>query len=142
MEEKAKSLTLEYEWSSDDDFGLLYVRVVNGFTRLESDFWVQWQDIVEFGQALEQPSKHFSKVEECWGQTLETGEHQTIIKILFDQINEQGHIDLSVELRDRDDPKKFGSTRFLVPLSSIASFRDEVRLMMDKKSRTATLYCL
>ncbi len=85
---------------------------------------------------------HFSKVEENWGQTLETGEHQVIIKILFEQINEQGHIDLTIELRDKYDPKKFGGTCFRVPLSSIANFCDEIRLMMDKKSRTASLYCL
>lgn len=49
----AASLTFQYDFSGDpnDDFGWLTIELVGGGFSGKGGFWVQWQDVSEFGEA-------------------------------------------------------------------------------------------
>ncbi|WP_034159601.1 hypothetical protein [Sphingomonas sp. ERG5] len=46
------SLTLRYEFSQDDDFGWLGVKVQTERFGGSGGFWVQWQDVAEWSTQL------------------------------------------------------------------------------------------
>ena len=58
-----------------DDFGWLSVIVETASFKGESGFWVQWQDVVEFGESLDRyPIEPGSPISIQWGYNKQEGD--------------------------------------------------------------------
>lgn len=143
----SSSLTLTYDYTRDpnDDFGWLGVAVVGERGSGRGGFWVQWQDVQEFGEKLATyPVQPDAPIKAEWGYKPWEGEALVVsIKIL--PAGKHGKLAVKVWLRDyiemgEGEPSECVRTTFTTHYSELETFRREIANLMDGKANEAKLH--
>ncbi len=96
------SLPFAYKFSGDpnDDFGWLNVAVVSERTSGRGGFWVQWQDVKEFGEKLvAYPIAPEAPIRGEWGYEPWEGD-ALVVSIEIAAADKRGNLSVKVWLRD------------------------------------------
>jgi hypothetical protein len=139
----SSGLTLKYEWSNDpnDDFGWLNVTVETDHFSGRGGFWVQWQDVKEFGEELSTyPILQEKPVAGAWGYEPWEGD-SLVVSIQIAPADKRGNLLAKVWLRDLDDgpPSTCIRTSFITNYPELDAFRLSVADMMERKAGAAVL---
>jgi len=136
------SLTLTYDFSrDDDDFGWLQAKVQTPPVSGTLGFWVQWQDVAEWGEALfHYPIPRDSPVIVDWGLSESDGtNYQPVVKVAIVAVDAVGHLDVEVHLSDRADRRRQCQAVFRTTYAELARFGAEIGAMMGRTSDEAVL---
>jgi hypothetical protein len=134
------SLSLEYEFSPDgDDFGWLIAQLETPDFSGRNGMWVQWQDLVEFGEKLVRyPIDAANPIVEEWGFSRED-EHTMITRIKVAPSGNTGGLICNVSLANYYEPQNRCRSCFATDYPALGRFRDELAGMMRKECQQATL---
>lgn len=136
------SLALTYDFSrDDDDFGWLPASLKTPMLSGSFGFWVQWQDVTEWGEALfHYPIPRDRPVVADWGMFESDGtNYQPIVKVAVVAVDAAGHLDVEVHLSDHADRRRQCETVFRTTYAELARFGAELRAMMGRTSKEAVL---
>ena len=136
-------LKLSYKWTNDpnDDFGQLFVNVVTPEFSSATDMWVQWQDIVEFGESLTAypiPESEYPKCSFGFSNSDGTSYHP-VIELSVRPIGNQGGLVFYAYRSDQDDKEKYASIKFQTDYAQIEKFRLQIASIMKCKTGEALL---
>ena len=139
-------LTFSYEFTGDpgDDFGWLDVAVVGERSSGRGGFWVQWQDVKEFGETLSTyPIMPEAPLKARWGYEPWEGD-ALVVSIEIAPAGKRGELSVKVWLRDHTEmgegqPSECLRTSFITHYSELDAFRVEIANLMDGKADTARL---
>jgi hypothetical protein len=134
-------LTLRYEFTNDpgDDFGWLTVEVVSDRFAGRGGFWVQWQDVAEFGQSLSTyPIPADAPLKAQWGFDMQEGEDLRL-SIDIGPANSTGDLSVEAEVADYNNPTQRVRTSFLTNYPQLEAFRVSIASLMDRNVNEATL---
>lgn len=139
----SSDLTFKYEWSDDpnDSFGWLGISVISSPFSGRGGFWVQWQDVKQFGEELATyPILPEASVTGSWGYEPWEGD-SLVVSVEIAPADTRGNLRVKVWLRDLDDgpPSNCIRTSFVTNYPELEAFRKSIREMMDRKSDAATL---
>lgn len=122
-----------------DDFGWLTVRVQTDKFSGEGGFWVQWQDVKEFGEALNVfPVAAERPIVAQWGFDLQEGD-DLIIRIEIAPANKRGDLAVRFEVADHSEPHNRACGSFTTNYPDLDAFRSGIANLMDRESDEATL---
>lgn len=111
-------LTLTYEFDPEDDFGWLGVEVRTERFSGRGGFWVQWQDVEEFGKSLRTyPITNEAPLLGAWGYEPWEGD-ALVVRIEVAPANSTGDLKISVEVADNHERSERVRTSFRTPLPS------------------------
>lgn len=115
-----------------DDFGRLSLKFETENFTGSGGYWVQWQDVVEFGERLgAYPISDGPPVIAQWGYEMQQGD-DVIIRIAVSPKNKNGNLLVSVVIADDHDQSQRLYGSFVTDYAAIESFRlDIARLMVD-----------
>ena len=133
-------LTLRYAFSrDDDDFGWLELDVRTGHFSGRAGFWVQWQDIVEFGEDLPSyPMPYGTRFDRSWGYREE--EIETIVLAIgIEPADKRGNLTVDATVADHIEPRQRVSALFTTNYPDLDRFRDEIARMMRREAEEAVL---
>ena len=141
-----KSLTLTYSYTGDpnDDFGWLGVAVVGESSSGKGGFWVQWQDVKEFGEKLSTyPVQPEAPIEAQWGYEPWEGD-ALVVSIEIAPTGKRGDLAVKVWLRDHTEmgegePANCLRTTFNTHYPQLEAFGLEIANLMDGKAEEAKL---
>lgn len=123
-----------------DDFGRLSVRVETEHFTGEGSFWVQWQDVVEYGQSLDvYPIEVDKPVVTQWGFGMQEGE-DLIIRISIGAKNLVGDLLVLVVVADDNEPSQRLSASFRSGYSALDMFKRDIARMMNREVPEAVLH--
>ncbi|WP_294336131.1 hypothetical protein [uncultured Sphingomonas sp.] len=140
-------LALRYEYDASfydnrltrDDFGRLSIAVETDRFSAKGGFWVQWQDVVEFGDALScYPIPAPDGITAEWGFDLQEGD-DLILKIQIVPADKRGGLIARFEVADDYEPQYRARGYFLTNYSDLDTFRAEIARLMKGEIDTATL---
>lgn len=137
-------LTLLYRYDGTpslilDDFGWLEMRVVTENRSGVGGFWVQWQDVKEFGEKLSTyPIDPDAPIYEHWGYS-ENGEYEKVLGVRIAPVNVRGDLSVRVEIADKDDPTDCVKTSFQTNYPDLATFQLEIAQLMAGEIEEARL---
>jgi hypothetical protein len=142
----SSSLTLTYSYSDDpnDDFGWLGVAVVGERSSGRGGFWVQWQDVKEFGEKLSTyPVQPEAPITAAWGYEPWEGD-ALVVSIEIVPAGRRGDLAVKVWLRDHmemgeGEPSECLRTSFVTHYPELEAFRREIANLMDGKAEEARL---
>jgi len=140
-------LTLRYQYDASfsdptqprDDFGWLSVRVETDRFSGNGGFWVQWQDVKEFGEALNVFSiaaDHPIVAE--WGFNKLEGDDLRL-RIEIAPADNRGNLNVRFVVADYDEPDNRARGNFSTNYPDIDAFRAGIALLMGGQSNEATL---
>ena len=133
------SLTLEYEFSDHDDFGWLTAHLQTPDFSGRNGMWVQWQDLVEYGEALARyPIEATNPVSEEWGFGT-VDDYKVVTRIVIGPTGPTGGLLCDVSLFDYYEPEYGGRSRFTTEYPAVEQFRQQLAAMMRKEGRQAVL---
>ena len=140
------SLTLAYKFSGDpnDDFGWLDVAVVSDRASGRGGFWVQWQDVKEFGEKLvAYPIAPEAPIKGEWGYEPWEGD-ALVVSIEITAADKRDNLSVKVWLREHTEmgegePSEWLCTSFLTQYPELESFRLDIAKLMDGKAEEAKL---
>jgi hypothetical protein len=122
-----------------DDFGLLTISVETERFGGQGDFWVQWQDVREFGDALAAyPLDERSPVVAQWGYNQQEGE-DLILRLEIAPANKVGDLVVRFEIADQHEPRERVRGSFRTNYLDIDAFRSAIAQLMDNKAEQALL---
>ncbi|WP_062186763.1 hypothetical protein [Sphingopyxis sp. C-1] len=128
-------LTFRYKYDGTpthvlDDFGWLEMRVVTERRSGIGGFWVQWQDVKEFGDTLGvYPIAPRAPLSCEWGYGVGDG-YEKVLGIEIAPANARGDLVVRVEIADKDDPSDCVKTSFQTNYPDIAAFKLEIAQLM------------
>lgn len=123
-----------------DDFGRLSLRVETKHFTGEGSFWVQWQDVVEYGQSLDvYPIEANNPVVTQWGYGMQEGE-DLIIRISIGAKDLAGDLLVSVVVADDNEPSQRLSASFRSGYSALDMFKRDIARMMNREIPEAVLH--
>lgn len=142
-------LILEYQYDSSffntksteirDDFGRLSVAVETDRFSGKGGFWVQWQDVKDFGEALESyPIQKDHPVSVQWGFDMQEGD-DLILRLEIAPADSRGNLDVSFEIADDYAPCHRVRGCFRTNYSDLASFRTGIEQLMSREVEQAIL---
>lgn len=139
-------LTFSYEFTSDpsDDFGWLDVAVVSERSSGRGGFWVQWQDVKEFGETLSTyPIMPEAPLKAQWGYEPWEGD-ALVVSIEIAPAGKRGDLLVKVWLRDHTEmgegePAECLRTSFITHYSELEGFGLQIANLMDGKADIARL---
>jgi hypothetical protein len=139
------SLSFSYQWSGDpnDDFGWLDVKVIGDKFAGHGGFWVQWQDVKEFGEDLSAyPILPDAPIKAAWGY--EWGGDSLVVSVEVAPADKRGNLSVQVWLRDYVEngdgaPQNCVRTTFQTNYPEIENFRIAIAALMDGKAKEAVL---
>ena len=132
-------LILRYEFRKDgDDFGWLELDVRTEDFSGRGGFWVQWQDVVEFGEELAQYPIPADGIERSWGYR-ENDVDETVLACRIRPANGRGALDVHVMVADQYEPKRSVSALFRTNYPDVERFRGEIDRMMKREAAEAAL---
>jgi hypothetical protein len=142
----SSSLSFTYQWSGDpnDDFGWLGVTVVSERSSGRGGFWVQWQDVKEFGEKLATyPISPEAPVEAEWGYEPWEG-NALVVKVEILPAGRRGDLAVKVWLRDHiemgeGEPSECLRTSFITHYPQLEAFRLQIADLMDRRAQEAKL---
>lgn len=125
--------------STRDDFGWLYVLASNDRFQGCGGFWVQWQDVREFGEALATfPIGTDAPVVAQWGYNHQQGD-DLIIKIEIAPADRRGNLRVGFTIADQHDPQNRVRSSFLTNYPEVDIFRTQIIRLMDRELDEAVL---
>lgn len=140
-------LTLRYRYDASffnpkldrDDFGYLSMAVdAKGFAG-RGGFWVQWQDVKEFGETLAvHPIAEDSPLVAQWGYDMQDGD-DLILRIAVAPADKRGNLVVRFEVADNDDARNRVRGSFLSTYSALDTFRLAIAKLMDNEIEEAVL---
>mgnify|MGYP000014619105 CR=1 FL=1 len=141
-------LTLTYRFDESyydhslprDDFGWLGVEVETENFRGTSGFWVQWQDVVDLGEAIpSSPARLATPLEAQWGFNMQEGD-DLIVRIAIVPHGKLGELVVRVELADQYEPTNRVRASFTTTYSALDLFKADLsRLMAEELDRAELL---
>jgi hypothetical protein len=140
-------LTLRYEYDASfhnpklerDDFNYLSVSVANARFSGEGGFWVQWQDVREFAEALEKfPIMTDSPVVAQWGFNMQEAD-DLILRIEVAPADRRGNLLVRCEVADQHAPRERVRASFLTNYPNVEAFRLNILSHMDGDINRAVL---
>ncbi len=144
MSSSSLNLTYEYSGDPDDDFGWLGVEVMTERSTGRGGFWVQWQDVKEFGEELNAyPIAHDAPIRGAWGYEPWEGD-ALVVSIEIGAADKRGNLLVKVRLRDHTEmgegePTECLRTSFLTQYPQLEAFRLDIAKLMDRKAERAKL---
>jgi hypothetical protein len=143
------SLILEYQYDSSffnskpdeirDDFGRLSVRVETDHFSGKGGFWVQWQEVREFGEALKDyPIRQDRPVVVQWGFDMQEGD-DLILRLEIAPADKRGNLAVRFEIADDYDPRQRVRGSFLTNYPDLAAFQVGIAQLIDRKVDEAIL---
>ena len=141
MDLRNSFLRLSYDHDGDpnDDFGLLSVEVFAVGYSGRGDMWVQWQDLIELAEKLNEfPLSETDPPEGDWGYT-DNDLYQSIVRLQFSNVGKTGPIEVLVSLTDDDDSDFAVKCKFEMGYPSLDRFRLELSRMAENKAGSAKL---
>ncbi|MBU7589493.1 MAG: hypothetical protein KAF42_09810 [Sphingopyxis terrae] len=122
-----------------DDFGWLEMRVVTESRSGVGGFWVQWQDVKEFGEKLSAyPIEPNAPLSEQWGYS-QDDQYEKVLGVQITPANARGDLKVRVEIADQDDPTDCVKTSFQTNYSDLAAFQLEIAQLMAGEIEEARL---
>lgn len=122
-----------------DDFGYLTVAVETPDFSGRGGFWVQWQDVIEFAEALgAYPITNDAPVGCQWGYEMQEGD-DLILRIEIKPTNLRGDLAVHFEVADMHEAHKRMRGSFLTNYPEIAAFRADITRLMDMATDEAVL---
>lgn len=122
-----------------DDFGRLTLRVETEAFAGEGGFWVQWQDVVEFGQSMNAfPIQPDNPIVRQWGYEMQEGD-DVIIRISIGPKNTTGDLLVSVVVADDHDQSQRLTVSFRSGYPALDTFREDIARMMKREITQAVL---
>lgn len=140
-------LTLRYEYDASffdpeqptDDFGRLSVEAVTDRFVGKGGFWVQWQDVKEFGEALAAfPITAEHPITAQWGYDMQEGE-DLILPLEIAPANLRGDLAVRFEIADEDEPNCRVRGRFNTNYPDLDAFRSGITRLMASEAEEAIL---
>ena len=139
-------LSFRYEFSGDpnDDFGWLGVKVQGEQFSGRGGFWVQWQDVKEFGEKLATyPILPDAPIQASWGYEPWVGD-SLVVSVEVAPADKRGNLSVQVWLRDYTEngerrPSNCVRTTFKANYPELESFRQAIARLMDGKIDEAVL---
>jgi hypothetical protein len=132
-------LALRYHFDETDDFGRLDVEVTTDRFSGTGGFWVQWQDIREFGEKLSAyPIRPDAPLSAAWGYEMHEGD-DLIVSIQIAPANLTGDLRVRVELADENERSERIRTSFVTNYPNLEKFRIAIAALMDRKTDEAVL---
>ena len=123
-----------------DDFGWLSVFVEAGKFKGEGGFWVQWQDVVEFGESLDRyPMAQGSAISIQWGYDKQEGD-DLIVRLQISPSGSRGELTASVEIADYDDNSQRLITSYRTTYAAVDLFRGDIAKLMKREIEEAVLF--
>lgn len=123
-----------------DDFGRLSLQFETDSFTGSGGFWVQWQDVVEFGERLgAYPIPEESPAIAQWGYEMQQGD-DVIIRITIGAKNKTGDLLVSVVIADDHDQAQRLCGSFVTDYAAMESFRLDIARMMVDGGHEAVLY--
>jgi len=135
------SLTFAYDFSGDpdDDFGWLGVAVSTANFTGRCGFWVQWQDVREFGDKLATyPISPDAPLKAAWGYEPWEGD-ALVVSVEIAPATSRGDLAVKVELRDHTEPSECLRTSFITNYPDLEAFKLAITNLMDGKADEAEL---
>lgn len=142
-----RKLALQYQYDSSffdpkkaqDDFGRLSVAVETERFSGKGGFWVQWQDVKEFGEALDVfPITAEKPVSVQWGFNMQEGD-DLILRFQIAPTNTRGDLVVRFEIADDYEPQNRVRGWFLTNYPDLDAFRVGIALLMNGEVAEAVL---
>jgi hypothetical protein len=122
-----------------DDFGWLEMRVVTERRSGFGGFWVQWQEVKEFGETLDTyPIETNAPLSTEWGFS-ENGAYEKVLGIEIGPANTRGDLIVRIEIADQHDPSDRLKASFQTNYPDLATFQTEVARLMAGEIEEARL---
>jgi len=124
-----------------DDFGRISAAVATEHISGRGGFWVQWQDVRQFGERLAAyPLSPEAPVVGQWGYEKQDGE-DLILRIEITPANKTGDLLVRVEIADdlQEPPRDRVRSSFLTNYPQLESFRSDIAKLMDGEVSEAVL---
>ncbi|WP_100259645.1 hypothetical protein [Qipengyuania seohaensis] len=139
-------LSFSYQFSRDpnDDFGWLGVKVIGEKFSGEGGFWVQWQDVKEFGEQLTTyPISPEAPLKAAWGYEPWEGD-ALVVSVEVAPADKRGNLSVQVWLRDNLEmgegvPQNCVRTTFKTNYPELEAFSQAIARLMDGKVEEASL---
>ncbi|WP_404710281.1 hypothetical protein [Sphingomonas sp. MMS24-J13] len=140
-------LTLGYEYDASffdpklprDDFGRLSLSVTTGQFSGAGGFWVQWQDVREFCDALSAyPIRDGSPIIAQWGFGMQEGD-DLILRLEIAPADKRGNLSIRFEVADDFVPRNRVRGSFLTNYPEIETFRVSIARLMNHEADEAVL---
>ena len=140
-------LTLRYQYDASffdpkkprDDFGWLAVEVQTDRFSGDGGFWVQWQDVKEFGEALNVfPIAAGRPVVAQWGFDMQEGDDLRL-RIEIAPANNRGDLNVRFEMADYHEPDNRTRGYFTTNYPDLDAFREGIARLMERQADEATL---
>ena len=132
-------LAFRYRFDDADDFGWLDVAVTTAKFAGRGGFWVQWQDVREFGEKLSTyPIMPDAPLTASWGYEMQEGD-DLIVSVEIAPANATGDLRVRVELADYTEQSERIKTSFVTNYPDLEQFRAAIASLMDRKADEAVL---
>ena len=135
------TLRFRYDFSDDpdDDFGWLMIEIVSGGFAGKGGFWVQRQDVKDFGESLSAfPIADDASLGAQWGFDKREGEDLRL-KVQITPANNRGDLNVSAEVADYLTPSQRVRTSFLTNYPDLEAFKASISKLMSRDADEATL---
>ncbi|WP_395390981.1 hypothetical protein WBP07_10510 [Novosphingobium sp. BL-8A] len=140
-------LTLRYRYDSSffdaaevrDDFGRLSIDVRTDRFSGTGAFWVQWQDVKQFGEALSAfPIATGSPIVAQWGCNRQEGD-DLILRLEIAPANSRGELAVRFVVADDLAPHNRVMGEFLTSYAELDTFRIGIERLMNHEADQAVL---
>lgn len=122
-----------------DDIGWLAVSGVSDHFQGRGGFWVQWQDVREFGEALAAfPISPDAPIVAQWGYSTQEGE-DLIVWVEIAPADLRGNLRVSFEIADLHETQNRTRSAFLTNYPDVQAFSRQIAELMDGKIIEAIL---
>jgi hypothetical protein len=122
-----------------DDFGRLSISVETERFSGNGGFWVQWQDVKEFGEALGRyPIPEGEPITAQWGFEMQEGD-DLILRLEIVPADVRGNLSIRFEIADDFEPHNRLRGSFLTNYSDLDAFRIGIAHVMGNEAGEAIL---
>lgn len=122
-----------------DDFGRLSIDVKTEHFSGKGSFWVQWQDLNEFGEALSTlPISTNHPIVAQWGYDMQEGE-DLILRLEIAPAIDRSGIAVQYEIADEHEPSYRTRGWFTTNYPNLDAFRANIARLMDREVEEAIL---
>ncbi|PZT84727.1 MAG: hypothetical protein DI637_13355 [Citromicrobium sp.] len=116
-----------------DDFGWLSVIVETASFKGKSGFWVQWQDVAEFGESLDRYLiEQDSPISIQWGYNKQEGD-DLIVRLQISTKDSRGALTASVEIADYDNNSQRLITSYRTTYAAVDLFKNDIAKLMKRE---------
>lgn len=122
-----------------DDFGYLTMAVSTDHFSGRGGFWVQWQDVKEFGESLSAyPIDPANPLAASWGFEMGEGD-DLILRVEIGPTDARGNLYVKVEIADQYERYMRIRALFQTNYPEVDAFRISIEQLMARKATRAVL---